>query len=442
MKMQNKKILIVDDKITICQVLSEILEASGYKTAVAGSGEKGLEVFAREKPDFILTDLVMKGLSGVDFIREIRKDNPDIPIIILTAFGTISSAVEAMKAGADDYMTKPLNYDLLKLKISKILEEKERDREIITIKENLKEKWGLDNIIGASPVMEKMFKLIKAVSPTDSAVLIQGECGTGKELIARSIYTNSRRVGSPYVVVDCSAIPETLIESELFGYEKGAFSGADNRKNGRLEDADGGTLFLDEIGELPLSCQAKMLRVIQEHQFVRVGGNSEVEVDFRLIAATNKNLKSEVEKGNFRSDLFYRLNVINIESPPLRERKEDIPLLAETFMAQICRENGMAPKSIEREILSKMMSYDWPGNVRELKNSIQRLAILDSLPEEIDRFAAEPENSSSSLFDQERDLVEQALRKRNWNISKTAEDLGIGRKALYNRIKKYQLSEP
>lgn len=442
--MDKSTILIVDDKKNICEVLSDILKTEGYDTVIADSGETGLVAFNNGKPDFILTDLIMKKLSGVDFIREVRKIDSAVPIIILTAFGSISSAVEAMKAGADDYMTKPLNYDLLKLKIGKILDDKKRDRENSTLKENLKEKWGLDNMIGKSSHMEKMFNLIRAVAPTESAVMIQGECGTGKELIAKSLHSNSLRVGAPFVVVDCSAIPESLIESELFGYEKGAFSGADSRKTGRIEEAQGGTLFLDEIGELPLSCQSKFLRVIQERQFVRVGGNEQVHVDFRLIAATNKNLKEEVETGRFRSDLFYRLNVISIESPPLRNRNEDIPLLSETFMKEICRQNKLPRKKIDKEVLAKMMNYDWPGNVRELKNCIQRLCILDSLPDEVNECAeTKPLSpSGSKLFDREKELVESALLNTDWNISKAAENLGIGRKALYNRIKKYGLNGP
>jgi two-component system NtrC family response regulator/two-component system response regulator AtoC len=442
--MAETKILIVDDKENIREVLSEILKTEGYSTVMADSGESGLISFQEETPDFILTDMVMKELSGVDFIREVRKLDTRVPIIILTAYGTISSAVEAMKAGADDYMTKPLNYDLLKMKIRKILDEKTLEKENSTLKDNLKKKWGLDSIIGRSAVMEKMFTLIESVAPTNSSVLVQGEGGTGKELIAKSLHSKSSRVGAPFVVVDCSAIPENLIESELFGYEKGAFSGAETKKKGRIEEAQSGTLFLDEIGELPLSCQAKFLRVIQERQFVRVGGNNQVHVDFRLIAATNKNLKEEVKKGRFRSDLYYRLNVISIESPPLRQRREDIPLLAEVFLKDACRENGITSPGLERELLSALMNYSWPGNVRELKNSIQRYAILGSLPDEIANAPAPDgeQPGGNSLFDNEKELVKQALKDSEGNITRAAAALGIGRKALYNRIRKYDLTVP
>lgn len=442
--MAGTKILIVDDKNNIREVLSEILKTEGYDTVMADSGETGLISFREGHPDFILTDMIMKKVSGVDFIREVRKINQTVPIIILTAFGSISSAVEAIKAGADDYMTKPLNYDLLKLKISKILNEKSLEKENSNLRDNLEEKWGLENIIGRSPSMEKMFNLIKAVAPTKSSVLIQGESGTGKELIARSLHSHSPRIGKPYVVVDCSAIPESLIESELFGYEKGAFSGAEVRKKGRIEEAMGGSLFLDEIGELPLACQAKFLRVIQEHHFARVGGNGQVHVDFRLIAATNRNLKEEVARGRFRSDLYYRLNVICIKSPTLKDRKEDIPLLAETFLQEICRENNIASRMLEREELSMLMDYPWPGNVRELKNCIQRYAILGSLPEDIREYAHSRDNSpaGSSLHKNERELVEKALRDEKGNITRAAARLEIGRKALYNRIRRYGLTVP
>lgn len=442
--MAGTKILIVDDKLNIREVLSEILKTEGYDTIMADSGETGLICFRDGNPDFILTDMIMKELSGVDFIREIRKLNRTVPVIILTAFGSISSAVEAIKAGADDYMTKPLNYDLLKLKIKKILGEKSMKKENNTLRENLEEKWGLENIIGRAPSMEKMFCLIRAVAPTKSSVLIQGESGTGKELIARSLHSQSPRVGEPYVVVDCSAIPESLIESELFGYEKGAFSGAEVRKKGRIEEAMGGTLFLDEIGELPLACQAKFLRVIQEHHFARVGGNGQVHVDFRLIAATNRNLKEEVSQGRFRSDLYYRLNVICINPPPLKNRKEDIPLLAETFLQQVCRENNITSRMLKREELLILMDYPWPGNVRELKNCIQRYAILGSLPEDIRESAHNRDSSpaGSSLHANERELVEKALQDEKGNITRAAARLEIGRKALYNRIRKYGLTVP
>ncbi len=444
MRVMAKRILIVDDKKNIRMVLNDLLISEGYDTLLADSGETALALFDEHQVDLILTDLIMKQLSGVDFIQKIREKDTSVPIIILTAFGSISSAVEAIKSGADDYLTKPLNYDLLRIRISKLFEDRMRDHELSTLKATLKGKWGIDDIIGRSPVMERMFDLISAVAPTDSPVLIQGECGTGKELIAKSIHSKSQRSKEPFVIVDCSAIPETLIESVLFGYEKGSFTGADTQRIGRIEESQGGTLFLDEVGELPLSSQSKFLRVIQEHQFVRVGGSTQIKVDFRVLAATNKNLKKEVEAGRFRSDLFYRLNVIRIDSPSLRDRKDDIPLLSEFFMQQICRENSLSHREIGRDELSKMMAYPWPGNVRELRNCIQRLCILDSLPQEFESFAPQESSvpQSTRLSDREKELVQQTLELTNWNISRAAQHLGIGRKALYNRIAKYQISVP
>ena len=440
------KILIIDDKENICQVLSDILQASGYYTVTALSGEEGLRVYESDSPDLILTDLKMDGMSGLDVIKVIREKDRSIPLILLTAFGSISSAVEAIKSGANDYLTKPLDYDLLKVKIVKILEECRCRSENLELKEHLREEWGLDHIVGQSAVMKKMFSVIRAVAPTDSGVLIQGECGTGKELIARSLYAHSQRADETFIVVDCSAIPESLIDSELFGYEKGAFTGANSRKKGRIEQAAGGTLFLDEIGELPLSCQAKLLRVIQEKQFVRIGGSEQIKVDFRLIAATNKNLKDEVEQKLFRSDLYYRLNVITVFSPPLRDRTEDLPLLIDSFRKQASEERNIPLREISQEHLEKMMNYSWPGNVRELKNCIERLMILDSLPAEIESYSRVSGNGrledSKKLSDREKEIIHEALESCGWNISKTAATLGIGRKALYNRIRKYNITVP
>lgn len=444
------KVLIIDDKENICQVLSDILQAADYNTVSALSGEEGLKVYESENPDLILTDLKMDGISGIDFIKFLRERDKSVPIILLTAFGSISSAVEAIKSGANDYLTKPLDYDLLKVKIAKILDDCRCRSENETLRNQLQAEWGMDNIIGQSPVMKKMFSMIQAIAPTDSGVLIQGECGTGKELIARSLYAHSQRVKEKYIVVDCSAIPESLIESELFGYEKGAFTGANTQKKGRIEQAAGGTLFLDEIGELPLSCQAKLLRVIQERQFVRVGGTRQIEVDFRLIAATNKKLQDEVEEKNFRSDLYYRLNVISIHSPPLRDRIEDIPLLIESFVKKAGEKGGTSQYDISQEHLLKMMNYNWPGNVRELKNCIERLLILGSLPPEIEMRSediktgvqgSEP-GDGKKLSDREKEIISEALLNCGGNISKTAAVLGIGRKALYNRIRKYDLTVP
>jgi two-component system response regulator HydG len=441
--MSSPLILIIDDKVNIGEVISGILGVAGYTVVTATSGKEGLRLFREHSPALVLTDLRMEGMSGIDVIHEIRSTDVETPIILLTAHGTISSAVEAMKAGADDYLTKPLDYDMLRVKIEKNLQASEYRRENVRLREEKSLRDAMDDLIGRSETMKRVYSFIETVAPTESTVLIQGEPGTGKELIARSIHRRSSRSGGPYVVVDCAAIPEGLIESELFGYEKGAFTGATTRKPGRIEQADGGTVFLDEIGELPLGVQAKLLRLVQERQLFPIGAARAVTVDFRLIAATNRNLRQEVEEKRFRADLFYRLNVIAVDSPPLRERREDIPILAEAFWRMSIVANRLPERPIEPAHLASMMQYDWPGNVRELKNCIERLAILGTLPSEVGSESPRaPVGSEKTLSNVERQLVEDALRLADGNVSRAAQALGIGRKALYNRIKKYSIDVP
>jgi DNA-binding NtrC family response regulator len=436
-------ILTIDDKINIGEVISGILGVAGYEVVTATSGEEGLRLFREHSPAMVLTDLRMEGMSGIDVIREIRATDVGTPIILLTAHGSISSAVEAMKAGADDYLTKPLDYDMLRVKIEKNLQSSAYRRENVRLREEKSLRDAMDDLIGRSESMKRIYSFIETVAPTESTVLIQGEPGTGKELIARSIHKRSNRSAGPYVVVDCAAIPEGLIESELFGYEKGAFTGATARKPGRIELAGGGTVFLDEIGELPLAVQAKLLRLVQERQLFPIGAEHPITVDFRLIAATNRNLRQEVEEKRFRADLFYRLNVITVDSPPLRDRREDIPLLAEAFWRMSIVSNRLPERPIEPEHLASMVQYDWPGNVRELKNSIERLAILGTLPSEVESWPTKsPASAEKTLSNVERELVEDALRLADGNISRAAQALGIGRKALYNRIRKYSIDVP
>ena len=452
----NEIVLIVDDKQNIRMILRGILEASGYRVVDAQDGDKALELVMSESPDIVLTDLKMDGMDGIELTKKIKDIDPELPVIVITAYGSISSAVDVIKSGGYDYLTKPVDYDLLKLKVARALDEKNRKIENKILKGNLEENWKLDRITGRSPSMLKLFSLIKTVAPAESNILIQGESGTGKELIARSIFINSKRSSNPFVVLDCSSIPAGILESELFGYEKGAFTGADARKMGRIETANTGTLFLDEIGELSLELQAKLLRVIQEKQIVRVGGLAHKDVDFRLIAATNRNLKEEVTAGRFRSDLYYRLNVIKIKAPPLRERKEDIPLLASVFVKKYAEINNTKEKTIPKPILSVFMAYDWPGNVRELENCIERLMVVSPeeelselfLPEEIiqgkincDSYEIRPGNGTG-MFDAEKRLIVRALADAKGNKAKAARILKIGRKALYNRLKKYNLDVP
>ncbi len=448
----NEKILIVDDKINIRMVLKGILENLGYQVSDAENGKSALDLIEEYHPDLVLTDLKMDGMDGIELTKRIRDIDPALPVIIMTAYGSISSAVDAIKSGGYDYITKPIDYDLLEIKMNRALDEMKIKNENLDLREKLKDKWGLDRIIGKSQVMQKMFKLIKTVSPVDSSVLIEGECGTGKELIARSIYTNGRRSSAPFTVVDCSSLPAGLLESELFGYEKGSFTGALARKKGRIELADKGTLFLDEIGEMSLELQAKLLRVLQEKQIQRIGGLETVNVDFRLITATNRDLKKEVSEKRFRSDLYYRLNVITIKAPSLRERKEDIPLLVESFIEEFSKKNDVSPKKVSPLLMEKFMEHDWPGNVRELENCIERLMVISSGDFlDVDSFFTEQdplspdrcsERGSLNLFEIERDVLVEALEKAEWNKSRAAKLLDIDRKALYNRIKKYNIIVP
>ena len=454
----NEKILIVDDKANIRMVLNGILENCGYVVSEAENGRSALEKLEKNVPDLVLTDLKMDEVDGIELTKKIMEKYKNLPVIIMTAYGSISSAVDAIKSGGYDYITKPIDYDLLKIKISRAFEERDIKKENSDLKEKLKENWSLDRIIGRSPVMQKMFSLIRTVAPVDSSVLIEGESGTGKELVARSIYINSRRKNGPFAVVDCSSLPAGLLESELFGYEKGAFTGAGSRKMGRIELANKGTLFLDEIGEMSLELQSKLLRVLQEKQIQRIGGLEPIDVDFRLIAATNRNLTVEVDEKRFRSDLYYRLNIINIKVPPLRTRTDDIPLLSENFIKRISLKNSIPEKKISPVLLENLMTHSWPGNVRELENCIERLMVIsqgDTLDEDFftiktsgkdENAAAEGSvtniGESYDLFEIEQKVLLEALKKADWNKSKAARMLNIDRKALYNRIKKYNITAP
>lgn len=453
--MNREVVLIIDDKPNIREVLSAILENEGYGVETCESAEKALEKIPKILPDLIVTDLKMPGMDGIELMKSVKTIDTHMPVILITAFGTISSAVEAIKAGAYDYLTKPIDYERLKILIKRALNEKKITSENIYLKEELETKYSLNNLLGKSSVMQRLFSLIKTVSSSDPNVTIQGESGTGKELIAKAIHYNSVRKDKPLVVVDCSAMPEGLLESELFGYEKGAFTGAISRKKGRIELADGGTLFLDEIGEMSLPLQVKLLRVLQEKQFIRVGGLETIEIDFRLIASTNRDLKAEVAKGNFRSDLYYRLNVINIQAPSLRERKDDIPLLVESFLKKYSIRDGKKVKSISPEVMNCLIQYNWPGNVRELENCLERLMVvcqddiitLEYLPEEMlgeksTKNFLVSKKEDHTLDEIEKDAVVKTLEKTKWNKSQAAKLLNIDRKALYNRIKKYNILIP
>jgi len=454
--MSKELILVVDDRPNIREVLSGILSEEGYKVETSPSAEDALKAFNKILPDVVVTDLKMPGLNGLQLMKKLHANQPDIPVIVITAYGTVSSAVKAIKEGAYDYLTKPIDYERLKILIKRALDQKRLSSENVLLKQEIENIYRLGtNTTARSSIMQKLMNLVETVAPSNSNILIQGESGTGKEVIARAIHHNSPRKNKPLVVVDCSALPEGLLENELFGHEKGAFTGAVSRKIGRIELTEGGTLFLDEIGEMSLPLQAKLLRVLQEKQFMRLGGLENINVDFRLIASTNRDLLEEVDKGNFRADIYYRINVFTITMPPLRERKEDIPLLTDKFLNKFCLREEKNIKSVAPDVMDCLVKYKWPGNIRELKNCIERLVVvsksdtitMDCLPEEFigknyGKNSFISTNGNLSLPEIEKEVVIKALEKSNWNKSLAAKLLNIDRKALYNRINKYNIVQP
>lgn len=371
-------LLIIDDEPNYLLVLEELLSDEGYSVITAETAVRGLEIIQTNDLDAIITDMKMPGMDGMSLLEQVSTFNPDLPVIMMTAFGSVANAVEAMKKGAFDYITKPFANEELKLTIKKALEHHQLLRSNKQLHEELQERYQFDNIIGKSAPMQRIYQLIEKVAPTRATVLITGESGTGKELIARAIHYNSQRKQKPFISVNCGALPENLLESELFGHEKGSFSGAVSLRKGRFELAHQGTLFLDEISEMSPSLQVKLLRALQEMTFERVGGTETLKVDVRIVAASNRNLKIEVAEDRFRSDLFYRLNVVHIPLPPLRARRDDIPLLVDHFLRKYTAENATAPHTLERSALAALMDYGWPGNVRELENVIERTVILSS----------------------------------------------------------------
>ncbi len=387
-------ILIIDDEKNYLLVLEDLLSEEGYEILTAETAQQGLALLQSHDLDAVVTDMRMPGMDGMTLLERAREIDPELPVIMMTAYGSVAKAVEAMKKGAFDYITKPFENEELKLTIHKAIEHYRLVKKNRHLSAQLQERYQFSNIIGKSALMQRIYQLIEKVAPTKATVLITGASGTGKELIARAIHYNSPRRDKPFISVNCGALPENLLESELFGHERGAFSGAVNRRKGRFERADTGTLFLDEISEMSPSLQVKLLRALQEMNFERVGGSETIEVDVRIVAASNRNLKQEVAQQRFRSDLFYRLNVVHIELPPLRERKEDIPLLVDHFLKKYSEEVGApSPLAIQTPALSILMDYPWPGNVRELENVIERTVILaagdiitvEDLPVEIRR---------------------------------------------------------
>jgi two-component system nitrogen regulation response regulator NtrX len=450
-------ILIVDDEESILASLSSILRDEGYEVAVAKDGVEALRVYTMDPPDLMLLDIWMPEMDGMETLRRVRELVPAAQVMMMSGHGSIETAVKAIKLGAYDYIEKPLSLENVTLRVKHALDQYRLEQENRTLRTTVQRKFEL---VGQSPVMQQLRQLIETAGPTNSRVLIGGENGTGKELVARAIHLQSTRAGRPFVAVNCAAIPETLIESELFGHEKGSFTGATSMKRGQFEQADGGTLFLDEIADMSLNTQAKVLRALQEQQFTRVGGTKLMKVDVRVLAASNKDLLKEIEKGTFRDDLFYRLSVVPIIVPPLRERREDIPLLIRHFMKVHAEEQGLRMKEISPEAMVVFQQYDWPGNIRELRNLIERLMIMVPGPVIDPALAglslqARPVGPASQsatpvvnpLFTQsydslrdarnafEKEYIGRKLREHHWNISRTAEELKIERSHLHRKIK-------
>lgn len=444
-------ILIIDDEKNIREGLSASLEMEGYNTVLAENGKEGLELFAKGDIDLVITDLRMPQVTGEEVLEKIISGSPGIPVIVLTGHGSIDTAVEAMRKGAYDFLTKPLNLDRLTLIVKRALQGRELTLQHRLLQEELQELHGkkvFESMIGKSSQMQKVFDTIKRVADSKASVLITGESGVGKELISNAIHNLSSRKDKPMIRVHCAALTETLLESELFGHEKGAFSGAVARKRGRFELANGGTIFLDEIGEINQNVQIKLLRVLQDKKFERVGGEETIEVDVRVVAATNKNLLEEIKKGNFREDLYYRLNVVNIEVPPLRERKEDIPLLVAEFIKTFAKENSKQIEGLDNKTRSILYNYDWPGNIRQLKNCIESAVVMcqgnvitvDDLPPGI---VSTNENESIKIpigipmEEAEKIIITENLAYFKGNKSKTADVLQIGRKTLHRKLEEF-----
>jgi DNA-binding NtrC family response regulator len=441
------KILIVDDETIMRESLAGWLERDGHAVQTARSGEEALKKCRENRFDILLLDIKMEGMSGLEVLRRVKESDADVAVVMITAYGSIATAIEAMKNGAFDYMLKPFDPNELGVLIEKITRHQQQARENLYLKEQFKERTRFESMIGQSGPMQKVFDLICDVAPADTTVLITGETGTGKGLAAKAIHSQSRRCHGPYVVVNCGAIPEHLMETELFGHMKGAFTDAKETKKGRLELAHGGTLFLDEIGEIGMRMQIDLLRVLEDRVFYRVGGTQPMEADFRVVAATNRSLEQAIRDGRFREDLFYRLNVVGLTLPPLRQRKQDIPLLAEHFLHRYVQETHRPVDRISREALDEMMVYDWPGNVRELENAIERAVVVGKarqiLPEDLP-IVCRPTVAAAravTLEDVEKEHIRQILNDQQWNVARSARALGIDRSTLYSKIKRYSIQK-
>jgi len=451
------RILVVDDEASMRELLVIMLRREGYQVEEAGDGGAALEKIQSDTFDLIISDIKMPRLTGIDLLRRIREQDLDIVVMMITAFSTTEEAVEAMKLGAYDYITKPFKNDEIRLVVRNALERSRLSHENRSLKKALGQKFSFDTLVGKSPAMQRLYSLIERVAQSQVSVLVTGESGTGKELVARAIHFNSERKEAPFVAINCGAIPENLIESELFGHEKGAFTGADQRKDGLFETANGGTLFLDEIGELPTMMQVKLLRVLQEREFRRVGGTRNLPLDIRLVSASNKDFEEEVREGRFREDLFYRLNVVRVELPPLRERREDIPLLLNHFYKKLTGEQHLP---INGDALQRLLDYDWPGNIRELENLVERCLVLgwqkeltvDCLPSQfvgsqlgmqavLQDIPDEGIDLENYLGEIEKKLLLSALERTRGVRKQAARLLGISFRSIRYRLAKYDLDE-
>jgi len=457
------KVLVVDDEVSVREVLTLMLEGQGYRVTQVSSGPLALQVLAREEFDLVITDLKMSPMSGMELLKLLKPTYPQTDVIMMTGFGSIESAIEATKLGAGDYLTKPFQPDELLIRVRNVLEKKNRRQEI-HLRGRIQGCFGLENIIGESRELVNVLEKIKQVAPSDSTVLITGETGTGKELVAKAMHTLSRRAHKPFVSVNCAAFPEHLLESELFGHVKGAFTGAANNRKGLIEEADGGTFFLDEVGAMPLNVQAKLLRVLEDRTIRRIGENKTVTVDCRLVAATNQDLVAAIAQRAFREDLYYRLNVISIHVPPLRARRSDIPLLAQHFLEKFSARERKNVRDITPEAMQLLLTYEYPGNVRELQHILEQavticaepLITVNALPHQVRQHvreqpaaveAAQPVEAVSGgesrvmvLEAREQELIRQAIHRNQGNLEQAAKDLGISRITLWRRMKKFNLS--
>jgi DNA-binding NtrC family response regulator len=442
------RILVVDDEANARTALAELLREEGFDVETAADAFKALGKHEAFGPHVVVTDLKMPGMDGIELVKKLRGMEDPPAVVVMTAFGAVDSAIDAMRAGAEDYLTKPLNFDELAVVLDKVLANQALRRETVQLRKRVRDRVAPGNMVGQSPPMQRVFEIVEQVAPSRATVLITGESGTGKELVANAIHQRSPRASGPFIKLHCAALAESLLESELFGHEKGSFTGAMARKDGRFSLADGGTLFLDEIGEISPSLQVKLLRFLQDHEFERVGGTQTIHVDVRVIAATNRNLKEEVARGRFREDLFYRLNVVNIETPPLRDRRSDVPAIAKFFLDRYAKDNAKPIATISPQALELLVAYAWPGNVRELENAIERAVVLANgtelearqLPASVRPVgtAGIPLIPGATMAEIERYAILETMKAAVGSTSKAAEILGISARTIQYRLHEYQ----